>query len=215
MNLKRHDYILIYRIVFDIDTHFPSIKEYIRIDRNLHVQLQCNRNPIRLPQWFIHGNNAKLTKFSMLENFPTYIKNIVEDPYWILNELQKRQHYKPKGHPPFSADLIRYALLLHYTSRQSYKLLLEKFPLPSFSLLEKIQSGGVGLITAVKSLLEKGHLSQDCVLLVDEMYLQKGTQFHGGEYIGANEKDELYKGIMVFMITGLKKTVPSVVKACP
>ena len=82
-------------------------------------------------------------------------------------------------------------LLLHYTSRQAYKLFLEKFPLPSFSLLEKIQSGGLGSITAVKSLLEKGHLSQDCVLLVDETYLQKGTQFHGGEYIGANENDEL------------------------
>ena len=63
----------------------------------------------------------------------------------------------------------------------------------------------MGSITAVKSLLEKGHLSQDCVLLVDEMYLQKGTQFHGGEYIGANENDELYKGIMIFMITALKK----------
>ena len=61
-----------------------------------------------------------------------------------------------------------------------------------------------GSITAVKSLLEKCHLSQDCVLLVDEMYHQKGTQFHGGEYIGANE-NELYKGIMVFMITALKK----------
>ena len=120
----------------------------------------------------------------MLKNFPTYIKNVVEeDPYSILNELQKRQHYKPKGRPPFSADLICYALLLHYTSRQAYKFLLEKFPLPSFSLFEKIQSGGVGSITAVKSLLKKGHLSQDCVLLVDEMYLQKGTQFHGGSIL--------------------------------
>ena len=69
----------------------------------------------------------------MLENFPTYIKNVVEeDPYSILNELQnelqKRQQYEPKGRPPFSADLIRYALLLCYTSRQAYKLLLEKFP---------------------------------------------------------------------------------------
>ena len=175
-------------------------------------QLRCNRNPIPLLQWFIHGNNAKLTKFSMLENFPTYIKNVEEeDPYLILNELQKR-HYKSKGCPPFSADLICYAILLRYTSRQAYKLLLEKFPLPSFSLLEKIQSGGVGSITAVKSLLEKDHLSQDCVLLVDEMYLQKGTQFHGGEYIGANENDELYKGIVVFMITGLKKQYHQLLK---
>ena len=70
----------------------------------------------------------------MLENFPTYIKNVVEeDPYSILNELQKRQHYKPKGRSPFSADLIHYALILRYTSRQAYKLLLDKFPLPSFS----------------------------------------------------------------------------------
>lgn len=44
---------------------------------------------------------------------------------------------------------------------------------------------------------------------------KKETQFHGGDYIGANENDELYKGVMVFMITGLKETVPSVVKACP
>ena len=152
-------------MVFDIETHFPSIKECIRIDRNLHVHLQCNGNSIPLPQCFIHGNNAKLTKFSMLENFPTYIKNVVEeDPYLILNELQKRQHYKPKGCPPFSADLICYALLLCYTSRQAYKLLLEKFPLPSFPLLEKIQNDGIGSITAVKSLLEKGHLSQDCFI---------------------------------------------------
>ena len=63
-----------------------------------------------------------------------------------------------------------------------------------------------GSITAVKSLLEKCHISHDCVLLVGEMYRQKGTQFHGGKYIGANENDELYKGIMVFMITGLKNS---------
>ena len=49
--------------------------------------------------------------------------------------------------------------------------------------------------------------------MVDEMYLQKGSHFHCGEYIGAND-DELYKGIMVFMITSLKITVPLVIKAC-
>ena len=50
-----------------------------------------------------------------------------------------------------------------------------------FTLLEKIQRGGVEWITATKSLLEKGHLSHDCVLMVDEKYLQKGTQFLSGE----------------------------------
>ena len=46
---KKHDnYILIYRILVDIETHFPSIKKCIHIDRNLHVQLQSNGNPIPL-----------------------------------------------------------------------------------------------------------------------------------------------------------------------
>ena len=36
--------------------------------------------------------------------------------------------------------------------------------------------------------------------------VKKGTQFHAGEYIGANENDELYKGIVVLLVTGLKKT---------
>ena len=60
-------------------------------------------------------------------------------------------------------------------SKQAYKLLLEKFPLPSFSLLEKIQRGVIETITAAKSLLKKGYLSQDYVFMVDEMYLEKGT----------------------------------------
>ena len=66
-------------------------------------------------------------------------------------------------------------------SKQAYKLLLEKFPWSSFSLLEKIQRVSVVSITAAKLLLEKGNLSQDCVLMLDEMYLQKGTQFDSGE----------------------------------
>ena len=113
--------------------------------------------------------------------------------------------------PPFSADLIRYVLLLCYTSRHTYKLLLEKFPLPSFSLFEKIQSGGVGSITAVKSFLEKGHLSQDCVLLVDEIYLQKGTQLNS-EMVQMKMMTFIFIKLIIYWC---KKTVPSVVKACP
>ena len=54
------DHILIYRIVFDSETHFPSIKECIRIDRNLHVQLECDGNPLPLPHWFVHGLDTML-----------------------------------------------------------------------------------------------------------------------------------------------------------
>ena len=68
---------------------------------------------------------------------------------------------------------------------------------------------------AAKALFQKGNISQDIILMIDEMYLQKGAQYHGGEYIGADENNELYKGIMVFMITGMKRTLPIVVRACP
>ena len=46
-------------------------------------------------------------------------------------------------------------------------------------------------ITAAKTLMEKGEFSQDCILMVDEMYLQKGAQYHSGEYIGTNEDGDL------------------------
>ena len=130
----------------------------------------------------------------MLEKCRNIIQNLVEEQrYSILKELQKKKdkNYKQRGRPTFSAALIRYDLLLRYTSKQAYKLLPQNFPLPSFSLIEKIQRGGAELITAAKSLLGKGHLSLDFVLIVVEMYLQKGTQFLSKEYIGARENDEI------------------------
>ena len=51
--------------------------------------------------------------------------------------------------------------------------------------------------------------------MLDEIYLQKGTQFYSGEYIDANEDDEDYKGIIVFMITVLENIVLLVIKVCP
>ena len=116
-----------------------------------------NGIPVPLPIWFTKGHNAKLTKFSMLENFPNYIKNISEEhSASILQELHERQYYKPQGRPPYSPEVIRYALLLRYTSAQAYRLLLEKLPLPSFSTLEKLTKGGVNSLKPAKKLLEKG-----------------------------------------------------------
>ena len=98
---------------------------------------------------------------------------------------------------------------------QAYKLLLQRFQLPSISLLNKLQAGGTDTIKSLKFLLEKGEISRDIIIMFDEMYLQKCTQYHGGTYEGANEEGELYKGVVVFMITGLKKSIPYVIKACP
>ena len=64
-----------------------------------------------------------------------------------------------------------------YTSRQSYKLLLEEMPLPSFSLLKKLSQGGIAPMKALMLLLENGHVDRDVVLIIDEMYLQKSCEY--------------------------------------
>ena len=46
--------------------------------------------------------------------------------------------------------------------------------------------------------------------MVDEMYLQKATHYHSGEYVGADEDGNLYKGIVAFMIVRLKESIPYV-----
>ena len=51
--------------------------------------------------------------------------------------------------------------------------------------------------------------------MTDGMYLQKSTQYHGGEYVGADKDGNLFSGITVFMIVGLKQSVRVVVRASP
>ena len=51
--------------------------------------------------------------------------------------------------------------------------------------------------------------------MADELYLQKSAQYSGGQYVGTDEKGNLYKSVVVFMIHGLKSLVPIVVKAVP
>ena len=86
--------------------------------------------------------------------------------------------------------------------------------MPSISILNKIQQGGVDSLKALKVSRGKGEISTDLILMVDEMFLQKG-QYQAGEYVGANEEVNLYKGIVAFMVVGLKQSMPFAVKAIP
>ena len=97
--------------------------------------------------------------------------------------------------------MIWYAVHLCYTSLQAYRLFFAKFPMPSLSLLNK---GGVDALKALKTLYGKGSFSRDCILMIDEMYLQKSAQHQSGEYVGVDEEGNLYKGIFAFMVVGLK-----------
>ena len=78
---------------------------------------------------------------------------------------------KLKKNQVYSSEIIQYALLLRYTSLQSYKLLLDEFPLPFISLLNKIREGNTDALKAAKLLIENSSISKDIVVLFDEMYL--------------------------------------------
>ncbi|XP_065639339.1 uncharacterized protein LOC136072179 [Hydra vulgaris] len=183
----------------------------------MHISLFSKSSYIPLPPWF-RNIGCVLKKKSILENFPAYIKNYVEEnslSNGSITELNEIKYIKPVDQPKFSSNLLRYSLILRYTSAQAYKVLLEQFPLPSFSLLKKISKGGVEPLKSIKCLLNQDKNDKDVVLLMDEIYLQKKAQYQGGRMIGVDNKGILYKGVMTFMIATLKKKINFVIKAIP
>ena len=132
--------VIFYRLKSDNVSQFLTIFESIGIGEKLHVQFQYNGIPILLPSWFVNGHSLKLDKLSVIENFPSYIGSIpIKNQQVLLDELKQRQLCKPTGRPSFSVSVIRFALHLRHTTLKAYKLLLETFPVPSISLLNKIQ----------------------------------------------------------------------------
>ena len=58
--------VLYFHLVFDKEAKLAKILESIRVDDDLHVQLQYNDMPLPLPQWFVQGHNAGNTEKSKL-----------------------------------------------------------------------------------------------------------------------------------------------------
>ena len=56
-------------------------------------------------------------------------------------------------------------------STQAYKILLQKLAFLSLSLLAKLKSESMDVINAAKMLEDKGVISKDIILMIDEMYL--------------------------------------------
>ena len=116
----------------------PEITDCARVDRDLHVKLFYKGSRLPLPQRFCHRRDCRLTRKSMIENFPNYIKLEGEQTFNILEELKELKFKKKRI---FSSNIIRYSLLLRCTSLQTYRLLMKEFPFPSLSLLKKITEG--------------------------------------------------------------------------
>ena len=94
-----------------------------------------------------------------------------------------------------------------------YKVLLQDFPFPSLSLLQKISSGTIDAVKCANALRIEGKISEDVCMIFDEMYLQKSQEYFWGEMIGCDDEGELYKGIVCFMIIGLKESIPYMMKS--
>ena len=177
---KYEDHVVFHKIVLN-ELHVPEVTACMRVDDKLHVKMFLKGSPGPLPQWFRYGHNCKLTSKSMLENFPSYLESEIAN-FSIFDELRKRQF---KKNQVYSSEVIQYALLLRYTSLQSYKLLLDEFPLPFISLLNKIKEGNIDALETAKLLLQNSSISKDIVVL-DEMYLQKCVESCGGEFLVSN-----------------------------
>ena len=63
--------------------------------------------------------------------------------------------------------------------------------------------------------MKNGCICKDVLLLFDEIYIQKSEEYVAGESFGATEDGQLYKGVVCFMIVGLKRNVSYVLHMVP
>ena len=123
---KNNDYVTFCKIEFS-EKRAPEVTECIIIDKELHVKLFFK--DCLVPSTVVsQDTDCRLTKKSLLENFPVYLRTYADNHSSIFEELLQ---YRFTKKPIYSANIIRYSLLLRYTSIQSYKVLLQDFSLPS------------------------------------------------------------------------------------
>ena len=185
---KYEDHIVFYKIEHN-ELSILQVTECIRIDNKLHVKLYFKGSPIPLPKWFRHGHDCQLSRKIMLENFPSRIQTVDCQNKTIVDELKEVRF---EVSPVHATHIIRFKLMLRYTSVQSYKLFLDEFRLPSYSLLRKIITADTDATKPGKLLKDNEKISSDVCLIFDEMYLQKCEEYTGGQLIGAPANGELY-----------------------
>ena len=209
---KTSEHVVFYKMETS-EIGIPKITECIKIDHEMHVALFCNNCPVPLPQWFRHGNTCKLVSLTQLENFPVYLKAKREEfSSKFAEELEMIRYQK---NPRYSNNVLRYSLMMRYTSLPAYSLMQKEYNLPSLSHISKLKSSGIDAVKALVSLKANGNMSGDVVLLFDEMYLQQCQQYTGGNLEGCYASGSMYNGIVSFMLVGLKSNVPFVVRAVP
>ena len=76
-------------------------------------------------------------------------------------------------------------------------------------------TGNIDTAKAAKMLLDSGSISSDVLILFNEIYIQRNEEYVGGVSYGANEQGQLHKGVVCFMIIGLKSNLLYVIRSVP
>ena len=90
----------------------------------------------------------------------------------VIKELLNICYISPRGRPKYTANILKVAHLLRYTSNSTYQLLKKYILLPSQSLLRSLKSPSIDNCKALSALRDNDLFGNDMVLLLDEMYLQ-------------------------------------------
>ena len=199
-----------------IDAGIARVKECISIDKAFHITLSFEGSPVPLPEYIDRATGSKLTHLYLLENLPNYCRNVTSNfDIQVIKELLNICYISPRGRPKYTANILKFALLLRYTSNSAYQLLKKYIPLPSQSLLRSLKSPSIDSCKALSTLRDNDLIGNDVVLLLDEMYLQPQVNFDRKTLIGCDQEFDLFKSILCFMVISLTKSIPFIVSAIP
>ena len=97
-----------------------EVTDCVWVDRGLHVKLFYKGLPLPLPQWFCHGRDCRLTRKTMMQNFPNYIKSEGGQMFTILEELKEFKFKKKECSCPMLFDIHFIYVILSYKHTYCY-----------------------------------------------------------------------------------------------
>ena len=130
--------------------------------------------------------------------------------YSLLWQAYSSMESSMKCRTYFFSSVIQFCLF----QLTNYKL-SEKFGMHSLSLQHKTASGNVGTASVTTALKQQRRISGDFILILDKIYLQESEEYFGRDIFRTNEDRDLYKGMLCFVIIGLKNSIPCVIKSVP
>ena len=205
-----YSFVTAYHLV--ISCGLAGVKECITIYTDFQVKLSYEGSLIPLPSFIQNSTDHKITHLDALQNLPNYCRNF-DSKYDVdvIKELIQLCYFSPRGRPKYSSQVMRFSLLLRYTSNSAYSFLKKYIPLPSNSLLRKLKSPSIDNCQTLKVLRDQNLIGNDIAILLDEMHLQAQVQFDGHTLIGCNADLEMYTSILCFMVVSLRKSLPFVI----